>query len=113
MTDDSISWDLGQFFGAYFHQDWDLEADDWQGVVDMYVDDDPNAEQLRTLADEIDDLRASRPEPELHHFLLHTAGCYYYPGPVPHRHWLGEVAHRLRLHADGIERNAQRRAKSK
>lgn len=106
MNNDAISWELGQFFGAYFHQDWDMEADNWQGVVDMYVDDDPNAEHLRTLADEIDDLRQSRPEPELGRFLLDTAGCYYSPDPLPHRDWLGEVAHRLRQHADGIARNA-------
>lgn len=106
MNDGSISWDLEQFFGAYFHQDFDLEADDWQGVVDMYVDDVPNAAHLTTLADEIDHLRQSRPEPELSHFLLDTAGCYYWPDPLSHRHWLGQVAQRLRRHADGIERNA-------
>ena len=106
MNDDSISWDLGQFFGAYFHQDFDLEADSWQGVVDMYVDDDPDAEQLRTLAEEIDNLGQSRPEPELSRFLLDTAGCYYCPDPLPHRDWLSQVAHRLRQHADGIERYA-------
>jgi hypothetical protein len=34
MNDGSISTDLYQFFAAYFHQDWDLEAEDWEGIVD-------------------------------------------------------------------------------
>ena len=106
MNDDSIIRDLGRFFGAYFHQDFDLEADDWQGVVDNYVDDTADAAHLTTLANEIDHLRQSRPEPELSRFLQHTAGCYYCPDPLPHRDWLGQVAHRLRQHADGIERYA-------
>jgi hypothetical protein len=104
--DGSISKALKTFFGAYFHQDWDIAADDWQGVVDVYVDQDPDAGQLRALADEIDDLCASRPEPDLSHFVAHTAGCDYWPGPTSYRDWLGEVAHRLRQHADGIARNA-------
>jgi CdiI immunity protein len=106
MSDDSISWELGQFFGGYFLQNFDLEAEDWQGLVDLYVDDKPDAEQLRTLAEEIDGLRESRPEPELRRFLLDTAGSYYCPDPLPYRDWLGEVAHRLRQHAAGIKRNA-------
>jgi len=104
--DGSISKALKNFFGAYFHQDWDIAADDWQGVVDVYVDDDPDATQLRALADEIDDLRDSRPEPDLGQFLVHTAGCDYWPSPTSYGDWLGEVAHRLRQHADGIARNA-------
>lgn len=28
---------LAQFFGAYFHQDWDLEADDALGVIRNYM----------------------------------------------------------------------------
>lgn len=104
--DGSISQALKNFFGAYFHQDWDIAADDWQGVVDVYVDEDPDATQLRALADEIDDLRDSRAEPDLSDFVVHTAGCEYWPGPTSYRDWLGEVAHRLGQHADGIARNA-------
>jgi len=104
VSDHRVPDSISQFFGAYFHQDWDIAADDWQGVVDVYVDQDPDAGQLRALADEIDDLCASRPEPDLSHFVAHTAGCDYWPGPTSYRDWLGEVAHRLRQHADGARR---------
>ncbi|SEH66650.1 hypothetical protein SAMN04489835_2644 [Mycolicibacterium rutilum] len=43
MNEGSISTELAQFFGAYFHQDWDLEADDWQRIVDNFVNADPVA----------------------------------------------------------------------
>jgi hypothetical protein len=36
MTEYLKPWDLDQFLGAYFHQDWVFEADDWRGVVDQF-----------------------------------------------------------------------------
>jgi hypothetical protein len=106
MSNHRVPESISQFFGANFHQDWDMVAEDWTGVVDVYVDEDPDAAQLRALSDEIDDLHDSRPETDLSHFLVHTAGCDYWPGPTSYRDWLGEIAHRLRQHADGIARNA-------
>ena len=50
MNDSSISRGLHRFFAAYFHQDWDLEADDWHGIVDGYAADHPSVELLRRLA---------------------------------------------------------------
>lgn len=50
MNDGSVSTELVQFFGAYFHQDWDLEADDWQGIVDSYVIGNPGSESQRQIA---------------------------------------------------------------
>ena len=79
MDDGSISTDLYQFFAAYFHQDWDLEAGDWQGIVDNYVNADPVAERLRMLAQEIDDMRAARSEADLSQFLLRKVGLCYDP----------------------------------
>ena len=103
MNDGSISTDLYQFFAAYFHQDWDLEADDWQGVVDNYVNEDPTAAPLRTLAQEIDDLRGARAEPDLEQFLVRTVGVYYAPQPLTYKEWLGQVADRLRQQVAAIE----------
>lgn len=103
MNDGSISTDLYQFFAAYFHQDWDLEADDWQGIVDNYVNDDPTAGPLRTLAQEIDDLRGARGEPDLEQFLVRTVGVYYAPQPLTYKEWLGQVSDRLREQATAIE----------
>jgi hypothetical protein len=108
MNDDSISWDLGQFFGAYFHQDWDLEADDWPGLVDNYVDDIPDAAHLTALAQEIDHLCGTRAGPDLEHLVSRKAD--HLPESRNYEVWLGEVAHRLRQHADGIERNAASRS---
>ena len=50
MNDGSISTDLCQFQATNFHQDWGLEADSWEGIVDNYVNEDPAAEPLRMLA---------------------------------------------------------------
>lgn len=55
MKNSSLSTELYQFF-ANFHQDWDIEADDWQGIVDNYFNADPAVEPARTLAHEIDDM---------------------------------------------------------
>lgn len=103
MNDGSISTGLYQFFAAYFHQDWDLEADDWEGIVDGYASDHPTAESLRILADEIDSLRAARSEPNLEQFLVHTVGVEYCPEPETYKEWLGQIADRLRQQAAAID----------
>jgi hypothetical protein len=103
MNDGSISTDLYQFLATNFHQDWDLEADDWQGIVDNYVNEDPIAGPLRELAQEIDDLREARAEPELKQFLVYTVGVDYGPQPLSYKEWLGQVADRLRKQATAIE----------
>jgi hypothetical protein len=104
MNDGSISSELEQFLGAYFHQDWDLEADDWQGIVDNYVNANPVAESLRALAQEIDDVRASRSEPDLTQFLIRGVGICYDPrAEVTFEEWLAQIAARLRKHANEID----------
>ncbi|MCV7170802.1 hypothetical protein H7I41_12845 [Mycobacterium manitobense] len=103
MNDGTISEDLYQFFGAYFHQDWVVEADDWRGIVDSYVDDLPVVGPLRKLADEIDDLRETHAESDLKQFLLRTPGVCYDPDPLTYTEWLGQIADRLRRHAAGID----------
>lgn len=103
MNDGSISTDMYQFFAAYFHQDWDLEADDWQGIVDSYINADPVAQPLRTLAQEIDDLREARPEADLRQFLVRTVGVYYSPEPLTYKEWLSQIAERLRRQAATID----------
>jgi hypothetical protein len=104
MNDGSISMDLYQFFAAYFHQDWDLEAEDWQRIVDNYVNADPVAERLRMLAQEIDDTHAARSEEDLSQFLLREVGIYYDPRPeAKFKEWLGQIAARLREHSAEID----------
>lgn len=108
MNDGSISTDLYQFLAANFHQDWDLEADDWQGIVDKLVNQDPTAGPLLELANEIDDLRETRAEPELKHFLVRTVGVDYGPQPLSYKEWLGQIANRLREQATAIEDGSAR-----
>ncbi|EJZ12030.1 contact-dependent growth inhibition system immunity protein [Mycolicibacterium vaccae] len=81
MNDGSISTELGQFFGAYFHQDWDLEADDWKGLVDNYVIGNPGSESQRQIAQEIDDVRTALSETALAQFLIRGVGVCYDPRP--------------------------------
>ncbi|OHU71841.1 hypothetical protein BKG86_01900 [Mycobacteroides chelonae] len=102
MNDDSISEDLFQFFGGYFHQDWNIEASDWQGVVDNYVNDGPFPERIQAVAREIDNLRMSRAEPDLSQFLLDTVYLGYFPQTQTFTEWLGQVAERLRQKAAAI-----------
>lgn len=104
MTDISISKDLHRFFAAYFHQDWDSEADDWDGIVDLYAQDLPNSEQLTSLANEIDQLRNADSDNDLEQFLVDNVGMFYAPEPLTYTTWLGEVAERLRQRAVGLER---------
>lgn len=105
LTEYSVSRPLSHFFRAYFHEDWDLEADDWQGLVDGYVrDEEPNSELLRLLATEIDDLNQPRSEGDMRAFVTHTLGAKYYPLPeLSYEEWLKQVAARLRQFAEAID----------
>jgi hypothetical protein len=100
MSDRPMPYDLEQFFGAYFHQDWLLEADDWQGIVDQYsASSTRTSQQLRTLATHIDELRDSHPDSELPGAILDMGG-FYDPRPeMTYSDWLGHIAKRLRQHA--------------
>ncbi|MGE2734734.1 contact-dependent growth inhibition system immunity protein [Mycolicibacterium vaccae] len=113
MNDGSISTELEQFFGAYFHQYWDLEADDWQGIVDNYVNADPVAEPLMTIAREIDELCAARSEADLTQLLLRDVIMCYDPRPeMSFKQWLGQIAARLRQHAAASDGGAAPQAVS-
>ena len=103
MNDGSISKDLHRFLAAYLHQDWDLEADDWEGNVDCYAADHASVELLRRLAQEIDELRHARPEVDLAQFLGYAVGAYYEPSPLTYKQWLGQIAERLRQGANAAD----------
>jgi hypothetical protein len=108
MSAQSVSRSLSHLFGAYFHEDWDLEADDWQGIVDNYVQDEqPTTELLRALTQEIDDLTAECTEPDAEQLVTRTMSANYYPLPeFTYKEWLGQVAARLRQHAAAIDGGA-------
>ena len=103
MIDDTVSESIRQFFGGNFHQDWDLVAEDWHGVVDNYTA-GKDAARLLQLAEDIDDLRQNHAANELEVLMLRHAHCAYSPRPLSTYHeWLGQITDRLRLCAEGIE----------
>ena len=72
-------------------------------LTNLDINEDPDAAPLRRLAQEIDDLRESRAEPDLERFLVYTVGVDYGPQPLTYKEWLGQIADRLRQHAVAIE----------
>jgi ParB-like chromosome segregation protein Spo0J len=100
MTGYPKPWELGQFFGAYFHQDWVFEAADWRQVVDDFsASPRLTADRLNELADSISGLLVRHSESELPS-LLRDLDCYYDPRPeTTFSDWLRLVAHRLRENA--------------
>ncbi|MDV3130184.1 contact-dependent growth inhibition system immunity protein [Mycobacterium sp. 21AC1] len=107
MNDGSISTDLYQFFGAYFHQDWDLEADDWEGIVDKYsASSTRTSQQLQALATHLDKLLDICPDSELPGVMMEMGG-FYDPRPeMTYTEWLGQVADRLRQQAAAIDNSS-------
>ena len=91
---------LEHMFGAYFHQDWDTDGDDWPDLVRNYLRDVSQQDALST-ASEIDDLLAEgQTEEQLAERLLNQFGCFYDPRPDEDgfRAWLHEIAEMARLH---------------
>jgi len=87
---------LQQFFGAYFHQDWDVEgATCWEDVVDSYMASVPGAlvdELRRDLSDWLVEARScSSPNLDL------TFGCDFEPETVglTGREWVAKIVQRL------------------
>jgi hypothetical protein len=104
MTGYPKPYELDQFFGAYFHQDWDLEADDWQGIVDQFsASATRTSEQLNELADNLDHLTSQYSEDRLA-TVISSLGGYYNPRPeMTFTNWLQQVAERLRENAKSID----------
>ncbi|MCK0177614.1 contact-dependent growth inhibition system immunity protein [Mycolicibacterium sp. F2034L] len=93
---------MEQFFGAYFHQDWVVEAEDWPDIVDTFlVGKEPD--RLNKLATEIDDFRGQRSEADLHAAMINMGG-FYDPRPdMTYGEWLGQVASRLRQDTTALD----------
>jgi hypothetical protein len=91
---------LHQLFGAYFHQDWPLEGDDWPAIVALYLR-DVGGEEGRTAAAALDALLGSVADGgELARIVYDELGCEYDPRPElggpTLREWLGQVTEALR-----------------
>jgi hypothetical protein len=50
---------LGQFLGAYFHQDWAEDRERWETVVDKFITESPHSVVVET-AGELGDVLAAK-----------------------------------------------------
>ncbi len=89
---------LPQFFGGYFHEDWQVEAEDPDGIIDLYMS-QADRDQRLGVAEGIDALITSDLSDEaISRMLFEELGCYYDPTPdgLSARAWLQQVSHRLK-----------------
>jgi hypothetical protein len=87
-------------FGAYFHQDWSLEGDNWLAIIRNYCR-DVSAADAASAAREIEAfLAVGDSEEDLSARFIREFGCYYDPRPdlggPSWRTWLVQVATALR-----------------
>jgi hypothetical protein len=87
---------LWTLLAGYFHEDWDLDASDWQGVVEHY--------RSHALQNEVTGLRydvarildAFRAEMQLERIVLRDMGCQYDPRPgYSVRSWLKAIVQQI------------------
>lgn len=97
-SDDAATFhDLRQFFGSYFHQDWQLEADDVAGVVRLYVDGGGvDVRKLSAMAETLEAMVASQSDEYLMHVLESEWWSSVVPEPPHTKEFLSEVALELR-----------------
>ena len=89
---------LRNFFGGYFHQDWDLEADDPDDVILYHIRESRDTpEELRALGQMILDYMEGMDDAELESRLYRELSCEYYPvsDGTSARVWLHKVASML------------------
>ncbi len=91
---------LWHLFGAFFHQDWCLEADSWPDVIRNFAQGE-KAGELEAVAADLDRLLLDFPDDDgLDHELYYVLGCECVPctnlGDPSVRVWLGQVSEYLR-----------------
>jgi hypothetical protein len=115
MSEQPRFYELGQFLGGYFHQDWmhiKLRPDwtpenaDAESVVRSFIEQSP-PELLKTIAGKIDELLAlCMSEDELEKFLYTEFGFYYMPTAdgISYADWLRSVRDQLSASCHRAER---------
>ena len=83
---------MAQFFGSYFHQDWDLNDATAGAVTQRFVVEN-SAEVVRKVSLELGQLLSlPATESDLRQLLFDELGCYYLPPEgVSTRKWLLEA----------------------
>jgi hypothetical protein len=87
---------LGQFLGGYFHQDWVIDRQRWEEVVDDFIAESPRSLVLECAAELRDLLAAGFTDTELTG-VLERLGVSVDPSAVQLRadEWLQEMLGRL------------------
>jgi len=89
--------DLEQFLGCHFHQDWDLDFDNWVAGVSQFLSNWP-PQFVLAVRKELNRLLARGLEDqELGRLLLCELGCYYDPTPdgISYTEWLCQIRDQL------------------
>ena len=91
--------ELKQFFGAYYHQDWALDASDPDDVIRLFISDENSTSKLLNLANNLEWYVATKDnDATTEKELLSELGCYYIPSAdgIGSREWLYHLARLLR-----------------
>jgi hypothetical protein len=97
---------LSNFCGAYFHEDWMLDASAADEVLDVFLRERHTPEQLRQLVNEIAAFAAiHRDDDALEHALWQQFGCNYSPSvdKISASDWLRKIASRFSAEADRLQ----------
>lgn len=90
--------ELKSFLSGYFHQDWELDANNPDDIIIQFIKTNPPENIVRTIATQIDlYLEKETDDPTTESKLLNELGCYYLPRAdgISVRNWLTQVKNRL------------------
>lgn len=83
---------LSQFFGCYFHQDWDLDDNSWESVVRRFVA-ESGKNTAHSIAEQIMELADSAKSDDQLAEAIQGVGCYYRAdSPSGMRTWLKNIS---------------------
>lgn len=86
---------LHGFFAGYFHQDWDLEAEDDIEIIELFISREPGrfvGQVILELQQAIDLCENNILASEA---LLETLGCDYYQDKIPKLDWMKKIHRNL------------------
>ncbi|WP_130301026.1 MULTISPECIES: contact-dependent growth inhibition system immunity protein [unclassified Duganella] len=87
---------LHQFFGGYFHQDWQLDDPTWQDVISRFLSESDPSDSAQ-VATGIEGLLSNLASDEALCRAVHELGCDYWPGSAAQmRTWLMQLVPELR-----------------
>jgi hypothetical protein len=88
--------ELRQFFGGYFHQDWDLAGSTSSDAVRAFLRETPQEDRLKNLADSLRGLLDSySSDVSLQTYLAGELWCEYVPEGGRTRAWIRDLANEI------------------